>query len=351
MPGKVHVDEGASVPAGVYKMKFVSFVNRNEQDEPVAKSTDQGLKLFFNYEVIEGEAQGEVVPASTDMEAGIVALCNLLTGKPPVSQKLAEIEKQLQGGKIVEMAVNDSGWARGPMVPKAAYLVKFAGFSSRDKEGRPVHVEAEYKQKPYRKVFWNFRIVAGDLIGVLVPASCSYPVKVKGDDLELKSKSNLYAWAIACGLDWSNLPAWKDKENILPELEQVMLQADRIVSVQVGDNGWIESSQGAVGPAPQGLSIAGEKKPEPKKPEALFDLYQLMRKIAEKRKTPSPFDKDGNLNDAGKAMATEMIAPICVEHGIPRGFGKMNEEQIKTVIAELKKKEFPEQPKSGEDVF
>lgn len=335
--GKVHVDESAEVPAGTYKLKFVSFSVRNDADEPVAKSTDSGLRLFGNLEVVGGELEGEMVPFSSDLEAGIVSWCQLLTGMPPVSTKLIDIEKQLQAGHEVEMAVNESGWARGPVVAKAAYLAKFAGFTKRDSETNlPIHVDAEFQKKHYRKVFWQFRIAAGELDGVLVPASCSYAVKQHGEDLELKSKANLYSWCVACGIDWNELPAWKDAENILPELEQVMQQANRLVSIQVGDTGWVDSSQAAVAPAPSGIKLAGdEKAPEEKAPEALFDLYQLMRKIGEKQELGELFDQDGNLTDAGKKFAADKIGPICVEQNIPRHFGKMTEEQIKTLASAL----------------
>lgn len=339
--GKVHVDD-SNVEAGTYKVKFVSFTHRNDADEPVAKSTDSGMRLFGNLEVVDGPESGASVPFSTDLEAGVVAWCKLLTGKLPESKKLIDIEKQLQSGNTVEMSVNDSGWARGPVAKKGGYLAKFAGFTKRDEDDLPVHVEAEYNKKTYRKVFMQFMIASGDSEGLLVPASCSYALKVRGEDLELKSKTNMYAWFMACGVDWDNLPAWNDPENILPEIEKLMLNADRLVMIQVSDTGWVESDQSSIGSAPQGISLTGEgKKQEVEKqsPDALFDLYQLMRKVAEAKGIGELFDKAGELTEAGKAFARDTIGPICIEHDIPRHFGKMSEGQIKTVMSDLEFKE------------
>ena len=357
--GKVHVDD-SNVEAGTYKVKFVSFTHRNEADEPVAKSVDSGMRLFGNLEIVDGPEEGAAVPFSTDLEAGIVAWCKLLTGRLPESKKLIDIEKQLQShGHVVEMSVNDSGWARGPVVKKGGYLAKFVGFTKRDENDLPLHVEAEYNKKTYRKVFMQFMVASGDSEGLLVPASCSYALKIRGEDLELKSKTNMYSWFMACGIAWDNLPAWKNSENILPELEKVLLAADRLVMIQVGDTGWVESDQSSIGPAPEGISLAGAPKVEPEKksPEALFDLYQLMRKIAEEKGLGELFDQSGELTDAGKTFARDKIGPICVERDIPRHFGKMSEKQIKLVASELEFNELGsasakvEEAKAGDEAF
>lgn len=348
---KIATTEGGTpIPAGTYKTRFFQFSTRNEAGAPIAKSGDRGLVVFMQLEITDGDLKGETIPASADLESGLAAWCQMFTDKPPTSNQLVDIEKQMAAGKIIDIVVGDSGWARGPAVPKAAYLAKFAGFTRRNESGEPILTDAEYKKKQFKKVFFQLKIAAGDKMGALVPASCSYPIKRVGNDLELPNKSNLYAWCIATGVDFENLPEFRDMDNVLPELEQVMLKADRLLSIQVGETGWVESSQASIAPAPQGVQVAG-KEPVKQEVSSVGDLYMVMNRIADEQKFGALFDSAGSLTDAGKKFASEHIRPICEEKGIPRNFVAMSNEQAKVVIEELVKKfgGLPKSSKSGED--
>jgi len=341
---RLHVNEGPSVPQGVYKLKFERISSR-DNDEPVAKSTDSGPKVYFDLTVVEGDHAGETVPASTDLDGGLRGYCLLFSGSPPKSRNLVEIEQQIKAAdKVVEMAVNDSGWCRGPMVPKGTYMAKFMRFTKRDGD-RPVVADAEFQGKPYKKAFWTFEVAVGDYAGTQVPASCPYAVNQKGAGLEISSKSNMYSWLTACGVDFSALPEFEDSANVLPELEAVMQKKGRLVILQVGDNGWVASGAGSVVEAPAGM--APTKKEEISGDDKLGDLFVLMRKIAEKEKLGEMFDQSGVMTDAGKKFAKERVGPICDQHGVPRKFKDMNAPQVQVIIDELNKQFDP----SGEQAF
>lgn len=329
--GKMTVSDGTVIPGGTYKVKFAGISSR-EDGKPIAKQTDKGLKIYMDLKIADGAMAGEMVPASTDLE-GIASWCMLFSGKQPVSKNLADIEAQMQSDKVVDMAVTDKGWARGPMLPKGTYMAKFAQFAKRE-DGKPVLGEGEYKGDKYEKVFWQFEVVAGGYQGIMAPASCPYPVKVKSGSLELSSKSNFFAWCVACGVDFGSTPDFADMKNTLPELEEVMQGKGRVLVIQVGDTGWVESGQGAVVAAPDAMKPVGTVVEE-KTADKVGDLYIAIRKICEDHGLGDPFNKDGNLSDVGKKFAGEHIGPICVAHGIPRAFTKMSDAQAEAVKNEL----------------
>ena len=336
--GKIVPTEEAQVPAGTYNMRFDEFTVR-DNNVPVLKQTDKGQKLYFQLLITDGDHQGEVVPASSDVE-GFSTWVQLLTGKPMQTRDLAALEKQLQeAGKVIEMAVGDKGWARGPVVPKGAYMAKYVGFTQRDANGKPVISAGEYKGTPTRKVYWKFDVVAGEYTGVIVPASSPYSATLRGQNLQISSKSNLFSWCTACGVDFAAVPELADMNNALPELEQIMLKAAAIVVIQVDENGWVDSSQAGVAKAPAGMAPVGAPAPaEVHEADKVGDLYLLMNKLATQLKLADLFEKDGALSAAGKAFASEHIAPICLAHGIPKAFKKMSDEQAEVVSKELNAK-------------
>lgn len=338
--GKVVPSDQAKTPAGTYKIKFDRFTVR-DNDVPVAKQTDRGLKLYFDLLIVDGPHQGELIPGSSDMESQLNAWVQLLTGKPPQTRDLNALERQLVAAdKVVDMAVNDTGWARGPVVPKGAYLANFTGFNLRDKTtGKPIVGEGEYQGQKYPKVFWQFKITGGEYVGILVPASTPYAPKQRGVNLEISSKSNMFSWMVACGVDFAVMPDVADMSNALPELEQVMLKANAVVVIQVNEEGWIDSGQGAVAKAPSGMAPLGAPPvAEVKEADKVGDLYALMVKLCGQQKLGDPFATDGSLSDVGKAFAKEHVAPICIEHGIPKVFKQMSDQQAVLIMQELTKK-------------
>lgn len=354
MPGLKVTDEFRA-PQGVYKVKFGGFSTRDDDGTRVAKATDFGMRAFANLIIVDGQLESEEIPCGMDLEDGIAQWCFLFSGVPPQSSDLAEIEKQMKTDKALTVRVSENGWVQGVFVPKATYLAKFARFAKRDdKTEKPIVATKEFQGEPRPMVFWQFEIVAGDLTGVRVPGSCRYAIRVRGNELELAARSSLYNWLLACGVDFNNLPEFADPENVLPELEEIMQRANVVLSVQVGDNGWVTGDQSAVSPAPAGVTVTQR----PSAPQTVKGApsseavngkaggvqgsngsqepmaVQLIKAIGVKA---SEFGYgegavDGQLTDAGKKFAAEHVAPVCVERGIPRSFSKMSDAQIKELL-------------------
>lgn len=375
----VKVTDQFQAPAGVYSVQFGEFSTRDESKEPVAKSTDYGLRVFAKMPIVEGEFQGENVPLGTDLEDGLAGWCLLFSGLPPQSTELAEIEKQMQTEKVIRVRVNEKGFISGPFVPKTTYLAKFAGFSKRHEDsGQPILGKKEWKGKEIPTVYWNFEVVAGDYLGTRVPGSSRYSIRQRGNEMEIAAKSVMFGWCSACGVDWGALPDISDPENALPELEQVMFQSNVLLSVQVGDSGWVESDQSAVAPAPQGITVAQEKpvqpkakpapkpKPAPPKQEqpksrveelqakvksqtcTVVDLLNVVEGLCETLGMGKGAVENSQLTEIGKKFATEFLVPLCAQNDIPRSFAKMNEAQISFLIEQLL---FKEEETSGGDEF
>lgn len=291
-----------------------------------------------------------------DLEEAIAQWCFLFSGVPPRSSDLAEIEKQMKMDKTLRVRVSENGWAQGVFVQKATYLAKFVRFAKRDENtGKPIVATKEFNGEPRPMVFWQFEIVAGDLTGVRVPGSCRYAIRVRGNDLELAARSSLYNWLLASGVNFNNLPEFADTENVLPEIEEIMQRANVVLSVQVGETGWVTGGQSAVSPAPAGVTVAQRpsvprpvkagQKSEPSngkgaqaKPAGNGSQeppqVHLGRAIGAKAKQFGYGEgvTNGQLTEAGKRFAADHVAPVCAERGIPQSFSKMTDAQVKELL-------------------
>ncbi len=369
------INDEFKAPEGVYSVRFGGFSTRDEASGgPVAKATDWGMRVYMRMVITAGQFENEEIPCSADLQQGLAGWCFVFSGLPPQSTELSEIEKQMKTDKAVSVRVNDTGWVQGVFVPKATYLGKFAGFTKRDENGKPVITASTFKDEPIQKVYWNFEIAAGELTGARVPASCRYAVKRRGDDLELTSRSSMYGWLAACGVDFANTPQFGDLDNTLPEFEETMLRANVLLTIQVGDSGWVEGGPQAIGPAPAGVTVAPQPAPaaQPKAAPALSrpaaakssaapaastataappatnghnpleGLMEAIQKKCQELKLGVAVEK-GVLTDVGKKFAAEHIAPVCVQKGIPRAFAKMTPDQLKEltgVVQAVKNDEF-----------
>ena len=171
--------------------------------------------------------------------------------------------------------------------------------------------------------------------------------------MELTSRSSLYSWMQACGVDFNSLPEFSDVENILPEIEEIMQRANVVLSVQVGENGWVSGGQSGISPAPAGVTVtqkAAVSEPVPQKsegespfPPAPADipvalLPKLLHAIDVKAQELGfgvGLDSGGRLTEAGRKFAAEHVAPFCAEKGIPRSFNKMSDPQIEELLSLL----------------
>ncbi len=339
--GKLSVTDRFQAQAGVYDVRFAGFSSRDEQG-PVARATDFGMRVYMNFEIASGQESGESVPCGCDPDDGLAGWCFVFSGKPPQSNDLLAIEKQMKTSKVVKVLVNDKGWVQGVFVPKGTYLAKFVRFSNRDEAtGAPTWVSKEFNGEERKMVYWQFEVVAGDLVGVRIPGSCRYAIKRTGDDMELSNRSSMYSWLVACGVVFEKLPEFKDPDNLLPEFEAMMQRAGVLLSIQVGDNGWVSGGQTAIAPAPQGVSVVSPARPAvgpSEKPMAeLYTLAKLLALIGEKAEALG-FDgavADGALTDAGKKFAAQYIAPFCAERGIPRSFKAMSAANIQELMGHL----------------
>lgn len=349
MPMKVTEGGGETLTAGVYSIKFASFAGKDDDEVPQVKQTEWGPKVYFNLAVMDGENDGAHAPLSTNPEDGLATWFKILTGSEiPKGKSLLELQSLMkQSTKTVKVVVNDKGWVSGLFIPKASYLARFDRFPVRDESGKPVWKEGMFKNTPTKKVFWQFEIVAGELAGTNAPGSCTYAVKMTNGELSIPSKSNLYSWASALGVEFGDLPDPANKQNCLPELEKAIQAAGRTVLIQIGDSGWVDSSQGAIAPPPAGVSIpasapakqdAGVPKVEDEMGcDKLADLYDAMSATGKAMGFGDLFNpQDGSFTDDGKRFCKEILAPICDDGGVPRKFSVMQEPHIEFLITRLK---------------
>jgi hypothetical protein len=331
---------GEKLEAGVYEARFSHFAARDEEtNHPLVKETEWGQRVYFNLAVHDGANEGVFAPVATNPGDGLDFWFKTLTGQErPKGKSLLEIEGLMEeGSKTIKVQVNENGWVRGLYIPKGTYLARFQRFSVRDEQDRPVWKEQEYKGSANKKVYWQFEIVAGDLKGTSAPGSCSYAIKKVSGELAIASKSNLYCWAGALGVDFAELPDPKDQNNVLPEIERGILAASKVVSIQIGENGWIDSSQGAIAPPPAGVSVGDDvpKVEEEFGSDKLADLYAAMQRTASKQGFGDLFAKDGSFTEEGKRFAKEVLGPLCDESSIPRKFSRMEEAHIVYLIERL----------------
>ncbi len=348
---KFKVTDEFRAPQGVYKVRFGGFTTREDDGTPVAKATDFGLRVYANFVICQGDLEGEEIPCGMDLDEGLPSWCFLFSGVMPQSTELSEIEDQMKTEKVLPGRVNDSGWAQGVFVPKGTYLARFVRFAKRDENtGKPVIVMKEFNNELRPMVYWQFEIAAGDLTGVRVPGSCRYAIRSRGgDELELPSRSSMYNWFLACGVDFDSLPDFADPDNVLPEMEELMQKLGVVLSVQVGDNGWVSGGQSAISPAPAGVTVVKNEPPAKKKqvkpedqakPEAKESgngLQSLLNLIGAKAKEFGYGEgvAGGQLTQEGKKFASDYVAPACAERGIPRAFGKMSVDQMRELAEYL----------------
>lgn len=243
--GKINVKENYQAPAGVHEVRFGRISSRDD-DGPIVKATDYGMKVYLQFVMADGDDEGEEIPCSADPEDELAAWCFVFSGKPPQSVELSEIEEQMKTDKAISVRVTDSGWVQGVFVPKNTYLAKFVKFTIRDeKSSLPIPVEKEYQNEKRDMVFWQFEIAAGDLTGVRIPGSCRYAIKRSGDDMEVSSRSSIYTWSQAAGVDYADPPDFADKDNVLPEFEELMQRSNVLLSVQV-ENYWQKTLRNGV---------------------------------------------------------------------------------------------------------
>ncbi len=89
-------------------------------------------------------------------------------------------------------------------------------------------------------VVWMLKIQEEPFGDELTCGLCRYSVRVCDTGWVLSSRSKLSKWMLACGVDFDNLPEFKDPENILLEIGKIMARAafeGREVEVLVGDQG------------------------------------------------------------------------------------------------------------------
>ncbi len=345
-----------SVPAGKYLVAFKDFFPMDDDGLPVL-SQQSGEKLVIRYHtrVVEGEHEGEEPPGWIEANTSMLTLLVKCFGgdtakvsldKEDPGRSLIAVQKMLTNvGKKVEILVNDAGWIsalEGMNVPAGSYYVKYEGITSRDASGQISWVEKDGVYGVQKRAFGNFVVTSKNFKGARVPFAVDYPLVVtdtgeiafvtKKGGVLTKGSARLYNLMKTFGVDpetWDVQP--EDKQNILPELDKALREADKIAVVKVTDTGWADLD--ALSPIPE--EEEKETSSAMTYEQALKILYEAIERELMVRGKKA-FDDDGNKTEDFKAWAKEYVAPICNAHKFPRGFDRMTAPMLITILEELK---------------
>jgi hypothetical protein len=379
-----------------YACKWGGINTKDAQGRPALKYFgDRPPAAFASLLVVDGEHKDEAVPLALRPDDGDLDYwARAFTGAGYDGDDLAQFDQLLaRGGKAINVATKKDGWARGVHVPKNTYVARFHQFTSRDAEGNATWIEFtsdRSRDGKVKKLLGSFSVAIGPYDGLDVPFSMTYQVTYKPDpddpeaigEYGLSTKAFMFQWCDAMGGDFLELgeARFANPYNIAPELEKHLQAKNKLVNIQVNDDGWVQG-EGAVTPvsddvaemfaerlgrqqqqpAPAATVAVAQPVPEPAA-EAVpatngtaespgtngttgtngqvsgnADLLAALGEVAVARGVAEPIQgPDKRLTPAGMAVAKDVLGPLCDSAGVPRSFQSMSEAQRHQMAAALR---------------